>query len=69
MKRTKYFTVKNPIIVKIWRIRNGIVMYFSQRIQLWNQSHCDSEAEFLASTTIRQITRDQARKLEPKAFR
>ena len=44
-------------------------MYFSQRIQLWNQSHCDSEAEFLASTTIRQITRDQARKLEPKAFR
>jgi len=66
--RTKYFT-KQSSFIRVWRIRNNFVAYFSRgRGYVWCRSACDNLEDCIAGS-LTPVTRDQARKMEPKAFR
>jgi len=74
MKRTKYFTSSLNLGIKIWRLKDDDLRYFSPRRHTWDIS-CYSIRDLDAGKNKHhkeadvKITRDQARKLEPKAFR
>jgi hypothetical protein len=74
MKRTKYFTASSKISIKVWRFKDGEIKYFSPQRHTWDFSvYSIKDLETGKNKNHREadirITRDQARKLEPKAFR
>lgn len=78
MKRTKYFTSKNVEGndiggIRVWRMNARLkVEYFSDNgAGSWHDSafNGSSNKQDKLRKQLNHITRDQARKLEPKAFR
>jgi len=63
--RTKYFTCDGTGL-KVWRYKDGVMMYYS-KTRKWDSSSCKVSGEGNGKSW-RQITRDEARKLESAAF-
>jgi hypothetical protein len=68
MKRTKYFTTDVTDTIKIWRYKDGEMRYFDDSTLCWHPSLCVCDGTNNGQGW-HQITRDEARKLEPEAFR
>lgn len=71
MKRTKYFTnPRNTAGNRVWRLKNGKFEYWGHTAGYWFASVFNAPKEGnLSAITFTQISRDEARKLEPVAFR
>ena len=77
MKRTQYF-IGVVEFLGIWRIKDGKSLYYSNMPGRWTYSiytpagwtySIYTPAELNYQAGIKQITRDEARKISPKAFR
>jgi len=69
MKRTRYFTRPEGSGVCLWRVgKHGHVRVFGQIDKRWGAS-ISQLRHLKQSDSIIQVSRDQARKWYPKAFR
>ena len=74
MKRTKYFTHADALFALVWRVRdNTFLEYFSAVLNTWVVSVYSFDGKTIkekgGDIKYYQITRDQARRLQSKAFR
>ncbi len=69
--RTKYFTKRNNTEGnRVWRFKTGKFEYWPRNFGVWVKSAFVTPTEANTSGMLfKQITRDEARKLEPKPFR
>lgn len=68
--RTKYFIEYNSSPIRFWRFKNGEMTYYHMDFQGSCRNVNGGTRDGEKSTNgWKQITRDEARKLETKAFR
>lgn len=71
--RTKYFEDITSFSISYWRLKNGKMEYFNKSEGVWYPSarkitgNCHDGPGH--NSNWRQITRDEARKKDPRAFR
>lgn len=69
-QKTQYKHAFNNHKARIYRLKDGVVHYFSPFLSNWDYSTI-TPAEFLSGACgqLKPVTRDEARKIESKAFR
>lgn len=67
MNKTMYFTTNYENGIRVWRYKNGKMEFYSPNATGWHPSACEIGVN--NGEGWRQISRDEARKLDGKAFR